>query len=279
MRDQRSYSTEAIVLKHTDLGEADRVLTLFTPYRGKFHAIAKGSRRPGSKKAGHLELLCHSQLQVAQGRNLDIITQAQSVESFTHLRSEFWHMTCGFYLAELINRFIEDTSGATPQAMQKNTYALLTLALHALEEDALDMQCRRNEGDERTGQSYDRTQLLLRYFEIDLLSLVGYEPVLRTCAHCHAELLPQENGFNPSLGGVLCPDCSHLWKQSLSVNALKVLRLLQRTTWSQVPRFHLDTGLHCEIESAMHSLLRFHLERDLKSWSFLEMLHAKKRES
>jgi len=273
MRDQRSYSTETIVLKHIDLGEADRVLTLFTPYRGKFHAIAKGSRRPGSKKAGHLELLCRSQLQVAQGRNLDIITQAQSLESFLHLRSEFWHMTCGFYLAELVDRFIED------HTQHKHAYELLVLALRVLEEDALEMQRRRSAGDEQTGLSYDRTQLLLRYFEIDLLSLMGYEPALRTCAHCHAEVLPQENGFNASLGGVLCPDCSHLWTQSLSMNALKVLRLLQRTTWLQVPRFHLDTRLHCEIESTMHCLLRFHLERDLKSWSFLEMLHAKKRES
>jgi len=279
MRDPRSYSTEAVILKHIDLGEADRVLTLFTPYRGKFHAVARGSRRPGSKKAGHLELLCHSQLQVAQGRNLDIITQAQSLESFLQLRSEFWHMTCGFYLAELVDRFIEDTSGASPQTTQKHTYELLVLALRVLEEDALEMQSRRNKGDEQTGQSYDRTQLLLRYFEVDLLSLMGYEPVLRACAHCHAEVLPQENGFNASLGGVLCPDCSHLWTQSLSMNALKVLRLLQRTAWSQVPRFHLETRLHCEIESTMHSLLRFHLERDLKSWSFLEMLHAKKRES
>ena len=112
MRDQRSYPTEAIILKHTDLGEADRILTLFTPYKGKFHVIAKGSRRPGSKKAGHLELLCHSQLQVAQGRNLDIVTQALSLESFLHLRSEFWHMTCGFYLAELVERFVEDDIAA-----------------------------------------------------------------------------------------------------------------------------------------------------------------------
>ncbi|SRR5216110_240570 len=272
MRDQRTYSTEAIILKHTDLGEADRILTLFTPYRGKFHAIAKGSRRPGSKKAGHLELLCHSQLHIAQGRNLDIITQAQSLESFLRLRSEFWHMTCGFYLAELVNRFIEDDT------RQKDAYELLALALRVLEEDASDMLHRRSAGNEQTTQSYDRTQLLLRYFEIDLLSLMGYEPVLRTCAHCHTELLPQENGFNASLGGGLCPDCSHLWTQSLSMNGLKVLRLLQRTDWPQVPRFHLDTRLHTEIESTMHSLLRFHLERDLKSWSFLEMLHSKKRE-
>jgi DNA repair protein RecO (recombination protein O) len=277
MRDQRSYSTEAIVLKQSDLGEADRILTLFTPYRGKFHAIAKGSRRPGSKKAGHLDLLCRSQLHIAQGRNLDIITQAQSLESFLHFRSEFWHMTCGFYLAELLDRFIEDSSGSSPQDAQKHTYELLALALRALEEDALEMQQRRHEGNEDTTQSYDRTQLLLRYFEIDLLSLIGYEPALRSCAHCHTELLPQENGFNASLGGVVCPDCSHLWNQSLSKNSLKVLRLLQRTAWPQVPRFHLDARLHTEIESTMHSLLRFHLERDLKSWSFLEMLHAKKR--
>jgi hypothetical protein len=60
MREQRSYPTEAIIIKHTDLGEADRVLTILTPYKGKLRAMAKGSRRPGSKKAGHLELLCYS---------------------------------------------------------------------------------------------------------------------------------------------------------------------------------------------------------------------------
>src|SRR5260370_36440690 len=107
-----------------------------------------------------LPILCHSQLQIAQGRNLDIITQAQSLESFIHLRSEFWYMTCGFYLAELVDRFIEDDT------QQKDVYDLLLLAIRVLEEDALDMQRRRNEGDENTTQSYDRTQLLLRYFEM-----------------------------------------------------------------------------------------------------------------
>src|SRR5438067_12572534 len=108
MRQQHSYPVEAIVLKRTDLGEADRVLTLLTPNKGKFHAIAKGIRRPISKKAGHLELLGRSQLQMALGRNLDIETQAEGRENFLHLRSELWHMTCGFYLAELVDRFIEE---------------------------------------------------------------------------------------------------------------------------------------------------------------------------
>src|SRR5579884_655577 len=103
MREQRSYSTESVILKHSDLGEADRIVTLFTPYKGKFHAVAKGVRRPISKKTGHLELLCHSQLQIAVGRNLDIVTQAQTIEPFHHLRLGTWYMTCGSYLSELID--------------------------------------------------------------------------------------------------------------------------------------------------------------------------------
>ncbi|GAC1360876.1 MAG: DNA repair protein RecO [Ktedonobacteraceae bacterium] len=266
MRDQRSYPTEAIILKHTDLGEADRILTLLTPYKGKVRAIAKGSRRPISKKAGHLELLCYSKLQLAVGRNLDIVTQAQASENFFHLRNELWHMTCGFYLAELVDRFIEDDTE------HQDVYNLLLGSLRVLDLDAEGAQQRRAQGISPTEHDHDRTTLLLRYFEMYLLSFIGYEPVLRSCAHCKAELKAEENGFTPVLGGALCPNCSHLWSQSLSVNALKVLRILQRTEWGKVPPFRLDVRLQAEIEAAMHGLLRYHLERDLKSWSFLEML-------
>jgi DNA repair protein RecO (recombination protein O) len=269
MGQPRSYSAEAIVLKHSDFGEADRVVTLFTPYRGKIRAVAKGMRRPISKKAGHLELLCYSRLQIAQGRNLDIITQAQSIESFMQLRNQLWHMTCGFYLAELVDRFIED------DAQHLDVYNLLLQTLRTLESHAREVQQRGIQGIADGTPNYDRTQLLLRYFEIYLLSFIGYEPVLRTCAHCEAELQPRENGFNPSLGGALCPNCSHLWSQALSMNALKILRLLQRTEWSLVPHFRFDGLLHAEVKAATHSLLRFHLERDLKSWSFLEMLELR----
>jgi DNA repair protein RecO (recombination protein O) len=263
MREPRSYPTQAIVLKHSDFGEADRIITLLTPHKGKIQAVAKGVRRPISKKAGHLDLLNYSQLQVAIGRNLDIITQAETIEPFLHLRGELWHMTCGFYLAELIDRFLED------HAPHEEVYLLLLQMLRSLDADTLEWLQRPSDMQETL--DIGRSQLLLRYFEIYLLSFVGYEPVFRTCAHCNAELQPVENGFTPSLGGALCPNCSHLWAFPLSMNALKVLRLLQRTEWAQVPRFRLDARLHVELEHAMHGLLRYHLERELKSWSFLEM--------
>ena len=276
MREQRSYSTEAIILKQSNLGEADRILTLFTPYKGKFSAIAKGIRRPISKKTGHLELLYHSQLQVAVGRNLDIVTQAQGLESFLHMRDELWHLTCGMYLTELVERFVEENTPHT------DVYALLLESLRALEIDAAEVQQQRvqqaqksEDGVQQEVQErdmHDRTKLLMRYFEIYLLSSVGYEPVLRSCANCDTELKPEENGFTPSLGGALCPNGSHLWSPSRSRNAPNGLRLLHRSDWTQVPRFRLAAHLHTELERAMHGLIRFHLERDLKSWSFLEML-------
>ncbi len=269
MRQQHSYSTEAIVLKRTDVGEADRILTLFTPSKGKFHAIAKGIRRPVSKKAGHLELLSHSQLQVALGRNLDIVTQAEGRESFLHLRTEIWHMTCAFYLAELVNAFIED------HTQNLEVYQLLLEMLRSLEADSELQHQQKLDEIAPTGQERVRTSLLLRYFEIHLLTAIGYEPAFRQCAQCASDLKPEENGFSPSLGGALCPQCSRFWARSLSLNALKVLRLLQRSQWSEVPRLRLDSSLLFELEVVMHGLLRFHLERDLKSWNFLDMLSLK----
>lgn len=266
MRQSRSYSTEAIVLKRIDLGEADRIVTLLTPYKGKFHALAKGSRRPVSKLAGHIELLSRSQFQVSQGRNLDIVTQAEIRENFLSLRTELWHMTCGFYLVELVDRFVEE------HVVHNDIYTLLLQTLRYLTADAQAQKNTANSEIDAEQQVRGKTPLLLRYFEMRLLSSLGYTPSLQNCVSCSSELLPQENGFRASLGGALCPQCSHLWDRHLSLNALKVLRYMQNNPWRETSRVRLNPPLQAELEAVMHSLLRFHLERDLKSWSFLAML-------
>lgn len=267
MRQQHSYASEAIVLKRHDLGEADRVITLFTPYKGKFHAIAKGARRPVSKLAGHLELLSRSQLQLGLGRNLDIITQAEVRENFLYVRAKLWHMTCGFYLVELVDRFVEE------RVQHTDIYTLLLETLRYLEADATALtQQRAQTSNPAPTQVQGKTPLLLRSFELRLLSAVGYAPSLHECVACARELLPQENGFKASLGGVLCPHCSHLWERHLSLNAFKVLRYLQDKPWREAARVRLNAPLQAELEAVTHSLLRFHLERDLKTWSFLDML-------
>jgi DNA repair protein RecO (recombination protein O) len=296
MRSPHSYSTEAIVLKRSDLGEADRILTLFTPGKGKIHAVAKGTRRPISKLAGHVDLLCRSQLQLALGRNLDIVTQAEGRENFLHLRADLWHMTCGFYLAELVDRFVEDhTQHYDIYVLLLETLRYLNADANALQQQLASMDANidvgtnaktdtsRDAGTEASTEASNRvptiqqhregqTRLLLRYFELRLLMAVGYEPVLQNCANCASEIRPVENGFRASLGGVLCPLCSRLWERRLSLDALKALRYMQRVKWNEAARMRPDTHLHSELEGVMYDLLRFHLERDLKSWNFLEMM-------
>ena len=71
---------------------------------------------------------------------------------------------------------------------------------------------------------------------------------------------------------MLCPQCSRHWERRLSLDALKALRYMQHVKWSEAARMRPDTRLHSELEAVMYDLLRFHLERDMKSWSFLEMM-------
>jgi DNA repair protein RecO (recombination protein O) len=96
MSKPRTYQTEAIIIKKVKLGEADRILTVYTPQLGKIRAIAKGVRRPKSKMAGHLELLTHSLVSLARGRNLDTITGCQTINSFLPLKTNLERTASAF---------------------------------------------------------------------------------------------------------------------------------------------------------------------------------------
>lgn len=84
----RVYSTEAIVLRRDDYGEADRLLTLLTPRSGKMRVMAKGARKTSSRKAGHVELFTRVTLMLARGRLFDIVTQAEAIETHRALRED-----------------------------------------------------------------------------------------------------------------------------------------------------------------------------------------------
>ncbi len=244
----RVYKTEAIVLKHTNLGEADRILTLYTPNFGKLRAVAKGVRKPKSKLGGHVELLTRSAMMFAHGRNLDIVTQSQTIDSFLPLRNDLWKTSCAFYLAELVDSFTEEQDENYP------LYRLLLDALHWLENaDA---------------------GLSLRYFEIHLLDHSGYRPQLLWCARCTGPLEPVTNLFSADAGGVLCPMCGHgdPFARPVSVNTLKVMRFFQSSDYASSRRLRIDPELSVELEQVIRYYLRYLLEREVKSVEFLDLL-------
>ncbi len=250
MRD-RLYRVQAVILKRTDVGEADRLLTLYTPDRGKLRAVAKGARKPSSRKTGHVELFNHVSLLIAVGRDLDIVTQADTIEAFLPMRANLDRLSYAYYFAELVDRFTEE------EEENRAVYDLLVRAFHSLE---------KTEHLPRTA----------RHFELHLLDALGYRPQLRTCVNCGQELLPEENFFTAEGGGVLNPRCgeSHRDAQRISVNALKVLRFLQSGEPEQVEQLMLTLQVENEVEELLHAYLLHHLERNLKSVEFLNTLRA-----
>src|SRR3712207_2448889 len=151
MNTARVYKTEAVVLRQRKLGEADKILTLFSADLGKFDAVAKGVRRPGSRKAGHVELLTHVSLMLARGKSLDIITQAEALDTYLPLREDLRRLSCGLYVAELTDRFT---------AEHQESFPLFRLLVETL-----------------GGLTVHRDlELVLRFFELNLLGVAGYEP-------------------------------------------------------------------------------------------------------
>ncbi len=243
------YKTEAIVLKRMNLGEADRILTLYSPNLGKFRAIAKGVRRPKSKMGGHLELLTHSALMLARGQNLDIITQSQTIDSFLPLREDLWRVSMALYAAELVDQF------AAERVENRPLYRLFVNTLRWI--------CEAQD-----------VELTLRYFELNLLTHLGYKPQLDQCLGCKKSLEPRTNFFSASSGGVLCPQCQEKepLAHPISLDALKVMRFLEKSDYATASKLKLSAELSRELEQLMRHYIRYLLEREVKSVEFLDRL-------
>lgn len=246
----RVYRTDAVVLRQRRFGEADKICVLFTPQLGRVEAVAKGLRRPRSKLAGHLEPLTQVSLLLARGRNLDIITQAETQNAFADLHDDLDRLSRGLYLAELVDRFT-DAAGDVG-----NLYRLLLEALTRIDRD-------------------DGLDLIARWFEMRILVDQGYQPRLDACVHCASPLEADGNSLAPLLGGVVCPDCRvGLPGRPLSGKAFKLLRFLQSSPYDEVARVRIDQALGAEIETHLRDLVHVALDQEVKSAGFVDTVRA-----
>ena len=250
-RRQRLYRTDAIVLKRRDYGEADRLLTVFTPARGKLILLAKGVRKTKSRKAGHVELFTHSTFLVARGRTWDLVTQAEIIESFRAVREDLLRTAYAYYAGDLLDGFTEEQDAHPP------LFDLLRVTLDRLGD--VDNQ---------------RLDLLARFFELRLLGLAGYQPQFFHCVACQDRLEPVTNYFSYSDGGMLCPRHGEglVGAEPLALPVFKALRFLQTRDWETVARLNLSPGVQIELERLLQGYTVYHLERNLRSASFIRNL-------
>ncbi len=185
------YRDEAIVLRTRKLGEADRIVTLLTRENGLVRAVAKGVRRTTSRWGSRLEPFTHVDLQLAEGRNLDTITQAETRGAYAApLGADYDRYTAGTAMLETAERLVvEEREPARQQ------FSLLLGGLNAMAA-----------GERLPGHVMD--SYLLR-----ALAIAGYAPAFVDCAHCGRPPvtatgeLGHHRWFNPSMGGVLCSTC------------------------------------------------------------------------
>lgn len=171
------YREEAVVLRTHKLGEADRIVVLMTSGRGKVRAVAKGVRKTKSRFGGRLEPPGHVSLLLYEGRNLDVINQAETVSPHRPLREDLDRMTDAMALVEAVDQVAQE--GEANPALFK----MLAGALGAL------------------ADAPARPPLLVGAFYWKLLALEGVAPVLDGCVHCGSDELVS---FDPVEGGTLC---------------------------------------------------------------------------
>jgi len=245
------YRLEGIVLSRRDHGEADRVVKLLTA-EGSVDLLAKGIRKPRSRKAGHLELFSKTQVLVSRvNGSWDIISQAEALQVRSRLQEDFRLGTYARYVAELAIRFFEGE--ADPQL-----YILIDEVFSRLEGGA-------------------EPALLTRWYEQQLLILAGFRPEWSTCVGerngilCRTPLRPRPDdqypyGLDMERGGAVCHEClasdvGQLAVRPLSPSALSWLQTLQRRNFDEVARFTLSERTARELAQVMEQYIAYHLER------------------
>ncbi|MGE5573870.1 MAG: DNA repair protein RecO [Bacteroidota bacterium] len=257
------YRTEGIVLKTRNLGEADRIVTFYSPARGKVRAVARGARRPRSRFVSATQMFAHADFLVFSGKSLDSISQVEVKTSFPRLHDDLTKLAFASYAVELLDAMAEEGGGDEADQGDEGgqgsgeVFGLLLSYLHALS----------------GGRDPEMTT---RAFEIKLASVLGYRPVLDSCARCGSADRGGQVGFDPEAGGVVCAGCLGRGPVvvRLSRGTVELLKRLSDLDFERISRLGAGPGARSEMERAMRAHLDYRLDRKLQSLEFLAAVKA-----
>jgi len=244
---ERTLRAEVVVLRHSNWGEADRLLVVFSRDAGKLRTVAKGIRKMRSRKAGHLEPFTRVKVMLARGRDFWIVTQAETVDAYLPIRDDLVRTAYAATVIELLDRFTYD------EGENRALYQLLVETLERI-------------------STLPDPFAAVRYYEIRLLDLMGFRPELSFCLRCENEIKPEDQYFDALHGGVLCPRCGVgvATARPVSMSTLKYLRHYQRSTFREASRVEMPAAVRHEMESLLNHYLTYLLERRLNSPAFLQ---------
>jgi DNA repair protein RecO (recombination protein O) len=238
------YRDEAVVLRTQKLGEADRIVTLLSRRYGRVRAVAKGVRRTSSRFGSRLEPFMHVDVQVAEGRSLDVVTQAETMTPLgERICSDYRLYTTGTAMLETAERLVAEEH--EPSVQQ---YLLLLGGLRVL---------ARRERD---------AGLVLDSFLLRSLAVAGYAPTFADCAACGRP--GPHRAFSPAHGGTLCADCRVPGSASPAEETVVLLAALLAGDWAIAEQS--GERHRREANGLVAAYLQWHLERGLRSLPYVD---------
>ena len=240
---------QGFVLRNRPLGEADRLVTCFTLEHGKVSGVAKGAGRLRSRFGSSLQPLSLIRLMLfrMETRSLYRIDHTDILTSFQAVRDDWEKLRPALYASDLVDALLAESDA------QPRVFSLLGRLLTSV-----------------ATAGTPGIEVLLRVFEVQLLSLVGYEPLLQRCVACHRPAT-EIGALSPALGGYLCVACGDRVSDARRVSPA-TLRLLHRAVtlpWTAAARLHLSFEQRQELKQVLHDLLNGHVRKEVKSYRFL----------
>ncbi|GAB3558328.1 DNA repair protein RecO [Spelaeicoccus albus] len=237
------YRDDAIVLRTHKLGEADRIVTMLTRNNGQVRAVAKGVRRTKSKFGSRLEPFMLIDVQLHRGRNLDIITQAATLEPFGgSIASDYSCYTAATAIVETTTRLTE-ADGMTLQQYWLVVGALRSLATRA-----------------------HAPSLIVDAYLLRALAVAGWAPSFVDCARCGRP--GPHSAFTPALGGAVCSECRPPGSAAPAPDTFRLLAALLGGDWQTADA--APARAQREASGLVSAYLQWHLERGLRSLRMVE---------
>ncbi|MBR5303766.1 MAG: DNA repair protein RecO [Candidatus Gastranaerophilales bacterium] len=189
---KKSFMTEAINLKNYPLNDNDSIVVMFSKQKGLIRAVAKGVKRPKSKLGARVQMFIANQLMLFEGKNLDTIAQAQSVNTFSKIRSDLDKMSYSMYVAELVNNFCSNDYNK-----DENYCEIYDLIYATYDKIA-------------TSSTKEEVIFATLKFQIKLMNFLGWGLDFEYCSKCQKNIedeLNQSCFYSYSLGSFLCGEC------------------------------------------------------------------------
>jgi DNA repair protein RecO (recombination protein O) len=238
----RLYREQGIVLRSYRLGEADRIVSIYTQSSGRVRAVAKGVRRMKSRLGGRLDAFTHVDVLLHAGRELDIVTQADIIARFPRLRAEYDAFTAAAAMADAVER-------TTPERERNvRMFLLLRGGLMALEAGASD------------------PGLLAHAFLAKATALAGLEPTLRVCVGCGSR---ERSGMSFSAGGAVCPECLDRSDPSAMASTLDTWSRMLSAEWDDLRSWGLAPPARRELTQLLLGFVQWQLENRFRAFGML----------